>query len=76
MEKFCNARCMIGMVPDVNNMPNTEQFCRKVANEWEARLIDFWLFDFFMGCKYIYKLIASCLFLRGQDGRYALSCFH
>lgn len=53
MEKFCNARCMIGMVPDVNNMPNTEQFCRKVANEWEARLIDFWLFDFFMGCKYI-----------------------
>ena len=60
VEKFCNARCMIGMVPDVNNMPNTEQFCRKVANEWEARLIDFWLFDFFMGCKYIYKLIASC----------------
>ena len=41
VEKFCNARCMIALVPDVNNMPNTERFCRKIASEWEARLISF-----------------------------------
>ena len=36
VEKFCEQRCVVGLVPEVTNVPPTEAFCRKAATEWQA----------------------------------------
>ena len=36
IEKFCEAKCLVQLVPDINTMPSTEKFCRKAAADWQA----------------------------------------
>ena len=60
VEKFCDASCMIQLVPDINNAPSSEKFCRRSAAEWQACSVLCWAAT-------AYSTIWLCLFKHCQS---------